>query len=96
MVLRQEHSTTTTTTSPPVNDVPRRLVLSEQLVQHMLALPENGMGYQRVRLTLRSGVVVNNVIVENATYARIPDDAQEFSESDIVSIALMPIADPCS
>lgn len=66
----------------------RRLTLSEHHTQHLLSLPETGMGYQRVRITLQSGRIINNIIVTNATLVTVPDGITAFTEADIQSIEL--------
>ena len=63
-----------------------RLVLPSLHRNHLLALPETGMGYQRVVITLKSGVRVSEVVVENAMYANIPDGVPIFTVADILSI----------
>ena len=76
--------------------MPRRLILSEHHIQHLLSLPETGMGYQRVRITLKSGAIVNNVMVENASHAIVPDGSPVFTDADIQSIELESNAAQCS
>lgn len=52
-------------------------------------LPESGMGYQRVRVGLRSGVAVPDAIVLNGTILRLPATAPAISPDDITDIQLL-------
>lgn len=51
-----------------------RLHLEDRLIDKLEALPETGMGFQRVDLVLRDGRVVRDVIVFNAEEAEVPDE----------------------
>jgi hypothetical protein len=62
------------------------LNLSSHWIQKLVELPETGMGYQRMRVSLRNGRELRNVIVENAQHMSLPDELGKISESDIASI----------
>ena len=55
---------------------------SERLVQ----LPESGMGYQKVNITLKGGKVLKDVTVLNAEECQVPES---FEPSDIVDVQLV-------
>ena len=44
----------------------KKLQLKEEHVQHLITLPENGMGYQVVDITLRSGNILKKRVVLNS------------------------------
>mgnify|MGYP007044034820 FL=1 len=44
------------------------------------------MGYHRVRVTLRSGRVIERALVHNAEILEITDPVETFEQSDIVEI----------
>jgi hypothetical protein len=62
--------------------------LSERWSQRLVAMPESGMGYQKVRVRLSNGRELRNVIVQNAERMSLPDDAGQVSEADIQDIEL--------
>jgi hypothetical protein len=62
-----------------------RIKLDKRWVEHLLALPESGMGYQRVDVTLADGQELKNAIVRNAELLEVPD---EFAEAVIADIRL--------
>jgi len=57
--------------------------LNEFWSQRLSLLPESGMGYQRVDLTLKDHRVIENVIVLNAEECQTNE---KFDVSDIVDI----------
>ena len=63
-----------------------RLRLTGRWMQRLRALPEQGTGYQRVDVTLRSGRRVRDVIVFNAREAQWPDERGPIEVADIVEI----------
>ena len=63
-----------------------RLHLTERWTRRLRALPEQGMGHQRVDVTLRSGQRVRDVIVLNAEEAEWPDDRAPIEIDDIADI----------
>jgi hypothetical protein len=56
-------------------------VWSERLAQ----LPESGMGYQKVNITLKGGKVLTKVTVLNAEECQV---SESFEPSDIVDVQL--------
>lgn len=46
------------------------------------------MGYQRVKITLKSGRVLKNIIVENSMYIQVTDEIPEFNSDNIKLIEL--------
>ena len=55
----------------------------------LAALPENGMGYQKVDVQLRDGYLVAGLLVYNAEQLDWPDDRPRIRPADIVNIALV-------
>ncbi len=45
----------------------KKLQLKEEHVQHLITLPENGMGYQVVDITLKSGNILKKRLVLNSS-----------------------------
>jgi len=64
------------------------LHLSSKWSTKLLALPESGMGYQVVNVTLRSGIIVERLVISNTEYLEIPDTIKSFTLEDIVDIKL--------
>ena len=54
----------------------------------MLALPESGMGYQKVDIVLSNGQIINDVIVHNAEEIELPEAFNDMKESEIYKIKL--------
>lgn len=59
--------------------------LNDYWSQHLLKMPESGMGYQKVDLTLKNGRVLKNLIVLNAEDCQ---SDEKFSVEDISDIHL--------
>ena len=64
-------------------------VLSAQWSKKLLALPESGMGYQKVNVMLKSGLVINGLIVQNAQELIVPAKIESFKEEDILDIEVV-------
>jgi hypothetical protein len=64
------------------------LTLSSKWSEKLIALPETGMGYQRVKVTLKSGKLILGLVVQNAEELQIPDNIESFKEDDIQEINL--------
>lgn len=60
--------------------------LPDHLVLRLLALPESGVGYQRVTFTTRDGRQYRDVLVFNAEVAEF--DIPNFDVEAIVAVAL--------
>ena len=65
-----------------------RLQLQEPWIGKLCGLPETGMGYQRVDVELRDGLVVKNVLVFNAEEMEWPSGKDAIRPDDIVGITL--------
>ena len=63
-----------------------RVRLDPRWVERLLAFPESGMGYQRVRLRLRDGRTLGPIVVLNGEFLELPDDESRLQASDIVDI----------
>jgi hypothetical protein len=59
--------------------------LNEFWSQRLARLPESGMGYQRVDLTLKDRRIIRNVLVLNAEECQT---AEDFTVSDIADIQI--------
>ena len=46
----------------------RKVQLPEQLIKKLSNLPEQGMGYQVVRITLKNGIILNDRRVLNSSF----------------------------
>jgi hypothetical protein len=55
------------------NSSKKRIQLKEEHIQHLLELPESGMGYQIVDVTLRDGQQLKNRIVLNCQFLLLED-----------------------
>jgi hypothetical protein len=65
-----------------------QIELRQEMVNRLLALPENGMGYQLVDLVLVDGRVVPSVPVFNSGVANLPDSFDGVKTSDIADVRL--------
>ena len=65
----------------------RKLKLPDAFIEMLVNLPENGMGYQIVRVILRSGKVLNQHKVLNSSFLVLEKD-DSFSAADIEKIEL--------
>ena len=65
-----------------------RLLLSERWINHLCALPESGMGFQRVDIVLRDGEKVRDVLVFNAQHVEWPNEVRAINSKDIAEIKL--------
>lgn len=63
-----------------------RLQLDKRWSDKLARLPESGMGYQRVRVRLKVGRVIDDALVYNATVLEIPDDVDPITPQDIDEI----------
>ena len=63
--------------------------LDEKWIRMLAALPENGMGYQKVNVQLRDGYLVAGLFVHNAEQLDWPDDRPRIRPADIVNIAFV-------
>ena len=63
-----------------------RVRLEDKWVRTLSALPETGMGYQQVDVTLRSGRRVPRLLVFNAELLDWPDDQPPIQSKDIMQV----------
>ena len=61
--------------------------LSHRWSKELRELPESGMGYQYVNLTLRDGTVLP-VVVYNAQAVQVPSSHQHLQNKDIVRVSM--------
>lgn len=62
--------------------------LSSKWSDKLIALPESGMGYQRVNIKLKSGKLISELNVHNAEELTIPENVEPFNEEDIIDIEI--------
>jgi hypothetical protein len=67
-----------------------RLTLDSHWIEKLRRMPESGMGYQRVRVTLRDGRVLGDAIVLNAQVLQLGDDVGPVVAQDIMDVELQP------
>ena len=60
-----------------------RVKLAERLTKKLLALPESGMGYQRVDVRLADGRELCDVLVFNAEEVELPDSVARIVVEDL-------------
>lgn len=61
--------------------------LTEEQISILENLPEQGMGYQIVNLTLKNGQVLRDRIILNSTYLKT-ESHEKINPNDIVKIEL--------
>jgi hypothetical protein len=66
---------------------PKTIKLPENFVNKLVNLPESGMGYQVVKIILRSGKVLHRQKVINSEYLML-DGTQDFLVNEIKTIDL--------
>ena len=64
-----------------------KLELSSKLTDYLSAMPEQGMGYQIVNITLKNGLILKERIILNSTYL-ILNENEQFNVEDIESITI--------
>ncbi len=64
-----------------------RIELPEKFVEQLIQLPESGMGYQKVSITLKSGEQLHNYLVFNCSLLQL-QEGDTFTIEDIATIAL--------
>lgn len=67
-----------------------RISLDERWQRKLLDIPESGMGYQRVHVTLKDGRIVENAVALNAQVLQVPDDGPDFGSTDIAAVEVAP------
>lgn len=56
------------------NDKPNKIKLDEEHIEYLSKLPETGMGYQIVDITLKDGQKINNQTVLNSEFLLLERD----------------------
>jgi hypothetical protein len=70
--------------------VTQRLKLPSTWFRYLMSKPETGMGFQSVRVTLRSGVVVDDVTAWNCEILSMNDGSNfTFSANEIENIEVL-------
>ena len=62
--------------------------LDNRWSEKLARLPESGMGYQRVRVRLKAGRTIENVLVFNGRVLEVPKEESAFQAADIAEIEL--------
>lgn len=65
----------------------KSIKLLDEQIKILEDLPESGMGYQIVNITLKNGIILKDRIVMNSTYLKVEEN-EIISPNDIVSINL--------
>ena len=66
---------------------PNKLKLPEKFALQLMSLPENGMGYQLVKVFLKSGKILNHHKVINSSLLMLEEN-ENITEKDIAKIEL--------
>jgi len=56
------------------NDKPKKIKLDKEQIEYLSKLPETGMGYQIVDITLKNGRKINNQTVLNSEFLLLEND----------------------
>lgn len=65
----------------------KKIELDEKWVQYLTDQPEQGMGYQRIRLILKDGEILRDRVVLNSTYLVLKED-EDMKMDDIEDIQI--------
>jgi hypothetical protein len=65
-----------------------RLHLDARWIEKLRNQPESGMGYQRVRVRLKDGRVIEDVVVLNGRLLDLTEDVGPVTPPDIVDLEL--------
>lgn len=65
-----------------------KIKLSKKWVERLLSVPETGMGYQTIDVTLKDGRVIKGVNVFNAEDLELPDEYKSIKIEKIQNIKL--------
>ena len=65
-----------------------RLHLEARWIEKLRNQPESGMGYQRVRVRLKDGRVIEDVVVLNGSLLDLTEDVGPVTSPDIVDLEL--------
>lgn len=67
----------------------KRIALPERLIEKLIALPEQGLGYQIVDIKLMNGKELKNKFVFNSSILELEEN-ETLNVEDIVSIKICP------
>lgn len=67
--------------------ITKRIELPKKFVKYLVTLPENGMGFQIVKVILKNGNVINNLKVFNSSVLLVKND-KILKDCDIEKIEL--------
>lgn len=65
----------------------QKIILPDRFVNYLVNLPENGMGYQLVKVFLKSGKILNHHKVINSSLLMLEEN-ENITEKDIAKIEL--------
>jgi small nuclear ribonucleoprotein (snRNP)-like protein len=65
----------------------KKVILPKNLIEKLEDLPEHGMGYQRVTVSLKNGKILSGRIVVNTTYLVLLEN-EKIKTKDIESVEL--------
>lgn len=68
------------------NQKTKFLKLSSKWTKKLICMPESGMNYQIVKIRLKNGQEIENLIVVNCETLLLPDNGPSFTEKDIAKI----------
>jgi hypothetical protein len=66
--------------------LPMQIELRKDIINRLMRLPENGMGYQLVDLVLADGRVVPSVMIFNCEIANLPERFRDVRPSDVADV----------
>lgn len=62
----------------------KEIILSQELTEKLLKVPETGMGYQVTDLILNNGEILYNVVVLNGKIAVVTKDVNSYEIIDVI------------
>ena len=65
-----------------------KIELTKELIDELMNLPEQGMGYQLVDVILKNKIILKNRKVINSTYLLLLEDENDFDVSEIEDIKI--------
>lgn len=65
-----------------------KIKLSKKWIEYLYSMPESGMGYQIVEVTLKDGRVLKETVVFNAEELSLPPGYKDLKIEDIEDIKL--------
>ena len=68
-------------------DMGKQLMLKQELIDYLLKMPEKGMGFHKVDITLKNGALLKDRIVFNSSYLQL-NESEDVNNEDFVSIKI--------